>query len=209
MKEELLKLKDSASKIIEQKSKLKNKINLFNLKVEEKKEELGIDDFFNLESDSYNSACFLDIAFPEIQQIVSSIRKEHPKYGEKRIKELTIVELNKNMGNNHNLILLKDELDTIVDCYFLYENCGFFKIKELENSISELEGDAKEGLNSILGESKEVAKKAGSSVVNVVKPYGDIAKSQLNDVKNNTKKLINTGSKKLINVLKNIENKTK
>ena len=135
MKEELLKLKDSATKIIQEKRKLQSKIDLFNLKVDEKSEELGIDSFFNfitdekgerlditkllnLEPGAYTCACLLNDSFPEIQQIVTSIRKEHPKYGEKRIKELTIIELNKILITKDNIQYSNNNLNALVDYYF-------------------------------------------------------------------------------------------
>lgn len=209
MKEELKALKESAVQIIREKEDLKKQINFFNMKVAEKNELLGIEEIFNGKEDSYVAAGILNFLFPQIRDIVTSVKNEHPKYGEKRIKDITVAALNEIIVETDYLTSFKDQTDVIVDNYFLYANCGYFKLAEQELKIEGLEEGAKVSTDAILNQSKEAAIKAGASIANVVKPYGEVAKSQFEEAKVVAKSAINKGSKKLIKLLKNIEDKTK
>lgn len=208
MKEELKALKDSAVQIIKEKDSLKKQKNFFNMKVEEKVAELNMEEIFKEDGSSYEAAVMLNYLFPQIYNIVASIREQHPKYGEKRVKEITLIALNEIMTETDYLMSFSEYTDKIIDNYFLYEGCGFFKLKEQEEKIETLEDGAKVSTDTILNQSKEVAIKAGKSIKNIAKPYGDVAKSQFEDASKAAKTAINKGSKKLIKILKDIENKT-
>ncbi len=210
MKEELKSLKEVTIEIVKEKEDLRKQKNFFNMKVEEKKSELNIDEVFKAENkDSFEAAELLHSLFPQIHSIVSTVKEQHPKYGEKRVKEITSIALKEFMTLNDYCMDFIDKIDLLVDNYFLYESCGYFKLLAREEKINNLEESAKVSAGSILNESKEIAIKTGSSIVNTIKPYGEIAKSQMNDAKDNAKKLVNLGSKKLIKFLENIEEKTK
>ena len=209
MKEELVTLKDSAIKIVKAKESLKKQKMFFNMKVEEKKQELNIEEFYNSEEygiceDSFEAANMLNELFPQIRDIVAKMRKEHPKYGSKRIKELTLTAL------TYDEPLLEDsEAVIIIDNYFLYEECGFFKIKAQQEELDELGKEAKETTEAIIDQSKQTTIKIGNSISNIVKPYGEVAKEQFGDAKEEAKNLINKGSKKLRKILEKVEDKTK
>lgn len=202
MKEELISLKDSAIKIMEAREGFKKQKMFFNMKVEEQKNILGTEEVFNINNDSYEAAKILNEELSWLHLIVSELKEQHPKYGNKRIKQLVL----------QGIVSIPEEyeelIDRIVDDYMLYESCGFFKVNQLENEIIELEENAKTSTKVILGESKEAVRKAGNSVKNVVKPYGEIAKSQLQDAKVAAKGAVNKGSKQLIKLFQKIEKNT-
>lgn len=210
MKEELKDLKNIAVEIVKENDELKKQTNFFNMKVEEKKAELNIVEIFNEENeDSFEAAEMLNFLFPQIQKIVSSVRENHPKYGEKRVKEITVVALKEFMSLNEFMLDFYDQIDVIVDNYFLYENCGYFKLLERKANLNNLEEDARAKTNVVLKQTKETAINVGNKAMDVVKPYGEIAKSQFSEAKVATKDLINKGSKKLIKFLQDLEDKTK
>lgn len=210
MKEELKQLKDVAVQIVKENDEFRKQKNFFNMKVEEKKLELNMEELFNEENeDSFEAAEILNFLFPQIHTIVSSVRESHPKYGEKRVKEITVVALKEFMSLNEYMLSFYDQIDVVVDNYFLYESCGYFKLLERKESLSKLEESAKGTTDVVLNQSKEAAKKLGNGVANIVKPYGEVAKSQFNEAKVVGKDLINKGSKKLIKILEDLENKTK
>lgn len=203
MKEDLKNIKDSTVKVIEEKENFKKQKEFFNMKVQEQKLQSGIEELFKLD-DSYESAKMLNTNFPEIANIITSLKKEHPKYGEKRIKEMANIHLNYQLSAS----VFSDSLSIMIDNYFLYERCGFSKLLEQENNLTKLEESIKTSCDAILDESKDTAIKAGTAIVNIVKPYGKVAKGQLEDASKLAKNAVNSGSKKLIKVLKSIEEKT-
>lgn len=205
MKEELKALKDSAEQIVKACQSLQRKKAFFNMKVEEKKEETGIIELIEMDS-SYESAKVLNENFSSVHALVTQIRKEHPKYGNRRIKELVLKQIHESSFIPEDL---EDKIELAIDNYFLYESCGFFKLLEQEKEIEELGNEAMEATDVILDESKAAAIKAGKAVISVVKPYGEVAKSQLNDAGEATKKAINKGSQKLKKFFENVEEKTR
>lgn len=205
MKEELKTLKGSALQILKAKENLKKQQVFFNMKVEEKVNEINIEEVFNDNNNSYEAAKELNDCLPILHTTVSKLRNEYPKYGNKRIKGLALAELT---SEDDLLAQCKDETELLLDNYFLYDDCGFFKLREQELSIQALLDETKVTTNAIIDESKQAVVKVGTSVKNVVKPYGEVAKSQLNDAGVATKKAVNKGSKQLIKLFQKIEKKT-
>ena len=205
MKEELSTLKNSVQQIAKGCENFKKQRNFFNMKVEEKLLETGLEEVITAE-DSYESAKVLNENLSSIHMLVTYIKKEHPKYGNRRIKELVIKEI-------HEASFIPEELEgkieLAVDNYFIYESCGFFKLLNQEKELEELGTEAKIATDAILDESKAAAIKAGKAALNIVKPYGEVAKSQLSDAGDRAKKAVNKGSRQLIKFFENIEEKTK
>ena len=205
MKEELSTLKNSVQQIAKGCENFKKQRNFFNMKVEEKLLETGLEEVITAE-DSYESAKVLNENLSSIHMLVTYIKKEHPKYGNRRIKELVIKEI-------HEASFIPEELEgkieLAVDNYFIYESCGFFKLLNQEKELEELGTEAKIATDAILDESKAAAIKAGKAALNIVKPYGEVAKSQLSDAGEATKKIVNKGSQKLKIFFESIEEKTK
>lgn len=205
MKEELKALKDSAEQIANaRKSLLKQKL-FFNMKVEEQKEASNIEEIYNSNNNSYEAAKELNFMFPEIHKAFLIIKKDHPKYGNKRIKGL-ILKIYKEQ--NQDLVTNEVLFELLIDNYLMYESCGFFKLLEREKELEALQNEAKEATDAILDESKAAAIKTGKAALNIVKPYGEVAKSQLNDAGDAAKKAINKGSQKLKKFFESIEEKT-
>lgn len=199
MKEELKTLKNSTIKILKKKEETKNSRNEFNNMVEQKKNEYDIEELFNnddffVEGDSFDAAILLNTVFPQIHKIVLNNRKEYPNYEKKSLKMLTVMKLTFDESIQKEY---QDKINILVDNYFLYEECGFFDLKNKLEEIEKLEKDIKDSSITILGETKEATVKAIESV----KPYGKIVKEQ-------SKTAINKGSKTLIKVLEKVEKRT-
>lgn len=200
MKEELKTLKDSTMKIFKVKEEIKNGRNEFNNMVEFKKNEYGIEELFNnndffVEGDSYDAANLLNNVFPQIYKFVSKKRKECPNYENKALKMFTVIALTCDESVPKEY---KDNLDLLVDNYFLYEECGFFNLKNKTEEIEKLEKEIKESTSSILGETKQATIKA----VEAVKPYGQM-------VKEKGKTAIDKGRKTLIKILERADKNKK
>ena len=208
MKEELKTLNESVESVMLAKQLFSKHKMFFNMKVEEQKEKLNIQEVYYTNNDSYSAAIVLTYYYPEITGIVSAIREEHPKYGTKKIKELVVKELYARRNGSLHEDDANNIYPLIVDNYFLYDDCGFFKLQDYELAIKDLEKETKEASSAVLNESKKAVKKAGNTIVDIVKPYGEVAKSQLDDAGNVAKKAINKGSKKLVKFFENIEKKT-
>jgi len=206
MKEQLISLKDNAILIAKEQETFKKQKNFFNMKVEEQKIISNITEVANGNEDSYLAALYIHTEFPQISLTVNKLKEEHPKYGIKRIKELATNEL---MGILEIQEQDKACLKMIVENYLMYESCGFFKVKELDDKIKELEGNVKSSANDILNESKDKAIKFGNSVKQTMEPYAKIAKSQLTEASISAKETINKESKKLIKALEKLEKKTR
>lgn len=207
MKEELNTLKNSVQQIVKGCERFKKQREFFNMKVEEKLLETGTKEVIIAE-DSYDAAKTVCVDCNGLHKKITKIREEHPKYGNRRIKDLVIAEITSDHAEN----LYKSQtnfLEEIIDNYFLYESCGFFKLLKLENELETLGNEVTNATDAILDESKQAAKKVGSTFVNVVKPYGEVAKSQLNDAGVAAKKAVNKGSQKLKKFFEGIEEKTK
>ena len=207
MKEELNTLKDSMQQIAKAYQYFQKQREFFNMKVEEKLEETGTKEVI-LSEDSYDSAKVVCVECSQLNAKIKDIRNEHPKYGNKRIRELVIDEILPEHAEQLYSPSRKS-LEEIIDIYFLYESCGFFKLYKKELEIINLEKEVRNAADNILDESKDSVKKIGASFINIVKPYGEVAKSQLNDAGDLTKKAVNKGSRQLIKFFENIEEKTK
>jgi len=202
MKEELKALKESTLKIKELKEKfIKQKI-FFNMKVEEQKNILGIEEVFNSNNNSFEAAIALNEEVPELREIVSELKEEHPKYGDKRLKEMTL----KRLGH-----LTEEEEVTklIIDNYFLYENCGFSQLYELNNTLTALETETKDTTKALFDESKKAVIENGTTIINLVKPLSGVAMDKIHNVGQSAKNVVNQGSRKLIKILEKVEDKTK
>lgn len=205
MKEELNTLKNSVQQIAKGCESFKKQRNFFNMKVEEKLLETETKEVI-LAEDSYEAAKILNENFSSIHMLVTHIKKEHPKYGNRRIKDLVMKEIHEASFIPEDL---KDKIELAVDNYFIYESCGFFKLLKQERELEALGNEALDATETIFDESKAAAVKAGKAAIDIVKPYGEVAKSQLNDAGEATKKAINKGSQKLKKFFESLEEKTR
>lgn len=203
MKEELYSLKENATQVMEAKENFKKQRAFFNMKVEEKRAELNLEGKREIPCDYYDDAKVLNLVFPEAHETVTAIKEQHPKYGNRRIKELAIKEL-----QGQSLKLVPVDMDAFFDDYFLYESCGFFKLLEQEEAIEVLEGETIDSTRAVFEEVQGAAIKVGTSITNVVKPYGEVAKLQFEEASKAAKHAVNKGSKKLMRILTDIQKRT-
>ena len=204
MKEELNVLRETAIQTVKAREEFEKNREFFNMKVEEKIVELNMEvkrDFLDY-CDYYEDAKVLNIILPIVPELISKIREEHPKYGNKRIKELVIKQL------QEDSTIIPADMNEFFDYYFIYESCGFFKLLEQDLKLNNLKDETIESTKAIFNEAQDTVIKVGTSITGIVKPYGEVAKSQLGEAEKATKKVINKGSKKLMRLLKNIEEKT-
>lgn len=91
---------------------------------------MNLEEIYNKNNNSYEAAKLLNIFFPQIDGIILKIRTEHPKYGIKKIKELALNKLSKQLLTEN-----RQQLEIILDNYFLYENCGFNKLQQKKTKL--------------------------------------------------------------------------
>lgn len=137
MKEELKQLKNNVKDLASTTKTFAKKREFFNLKVEEAKEERPVVELFEDElKDSYSRACAFYEWSGELLNAIERVREEHPKYGESSIRNLVKKEL---LGKKENVSLEQREgFERLLDLYFLYDGCGFLKVKELEDKMNEM-----------------------------------------------------------------------
>lgn len=207
MQEKLKELKKLNEELINRKQLFKNMKSIFNYNVENEKkdiEELFIDE----ETDSYEAAKYFNKVYQNEIALTKAITREHPKYGKKRIKKEIIKLLFEYYQIDYQIDTRNSLYEQIADNYILYDSCGFYKVLEQENEMVHLEQLISNVKTELLDESKEAVSSIGSGAINILKPYGEVAKGQLNDAANTAKGLINKGSKKLVKFLQKIEDKT-
>lgn len=200
MKEELKLLKDNTTEVIKLQKEFNEQRKFFNMKVKETNEKLNIEEIFDYEEDSYDAAKTLIDLFPDLHNIITILRKQHPRFGNKKIANLILKE--------HNTLISSDVDKNTFDRYFLYEGCGFFKVLEIEQELQILKEQTFDIVRDVTSESKDKVTKVGKNILEVLKPYGEVAKGQFIEAKKKTKTAVNKGSKKLIKVLTDVENKT-
>lgn len=101
----------------------------------------------------------------------------------------------------------------IIKIYLLFDRCGYLEVYEVEKEINDLLSKITENTDTILKQSKEAVVNTGKRVIttvgNIAKPYGEVAKGQLGEAKEKAKVSINKGAKSLIKKLEKIVEETK
>jgi len=161
MKEQLKQLKNDVVEIPSMSKEFVKKREFFNMKVEEAKEERPVVELFEGDlKDSYSMAsAFYGLMLDEIS-IIERYREEHPKYGENSIRNLVKKEI---LGKDSTLED-REATERMLDLYFLYDGCGFLKVRELENKLNDK-------IASISDNAKGRVEEARDRVSNAVKNY--------------------------------------
>ena len=211
MREELIKLKKDIIDYLKQKEYLKKQRMFFNMKVEEKKQELEEQTVIKSYLDAYFEAKLFEMQHPDIFEYIDLIKDEYPNYESERIKKLLEKKIELQFKEELGEL---DELDielaeTIAKEYYLYDVCGYQKVKKIEEQLNEKEHQVSISASLILNQPKKDLKKVGTTAINIVNPYKEVAKKQINDAKNISKKTVHKSVKKLRKELKKIEDKTK
>lgn len=133
MREQLKQLKNDVIAMSNMSKQFAKKRKFFNLKVEEAKEERPVIELFEKDlSDSYSRACCFYDLVPIFIYLIERVREEHPKYTESSVRNLVKKEL---LGNNSTLEQ-SEGIERMLDLYFLYDGCGFLKVRDLEKNIN-------------------------------------------------------------------------
>lgn len=206
MKEGLLKLKKEIGQLDKVYKNFRKQKEFFEMKVAEKIGE-NKDEYVDVQT-SYEDICNFDFYFKFLSGIEQTVREEYPKYGDRRIKEMMslklIDELEMDEENEDDF----NFTSSMVSTYFLYKSCGYEKIRVLDLELARMHDNVKATTNDIINQPKEVLVKTGNALYGIIKPYGEVARSQLFGAAKITKGAINQGSKKLTKVLKKIEKMT-
>ena len=206
MKNELLEVKEIMMDYSEAKEEFCHQRLFFDFKVEEKikQDNLNIECYGN--QDFYDQACTYFDEYPfSVADVVEKIKKEHPKYQEKHLKELTLSTILSKYNNDEEYV---DFIVKSVDEYYLYVGCGFFAVKELEDGLGKYEEKIKETVGSIAGESKEFVQRIKETAAEKIKPYGEAAQEEFGDFIDLAKGAVHAGSKKLVKFFDKIAKKT-
>ena len=154
MKEQLKKLRNEVIDMSNMKKKFVKKRALFNLKVEEAKEERPVVELFEGDlKDSYSRACCFYIWMEPLITAIERVKKEHPTYAESSIRSLVMHEF---VEDNSNLLQIEG-MERVLDLYFLYDGCNFLKVRDIENTIKNKKDNISENTKSMIGEVKGVA----------------------------------------------------
>lgn len=137
MKEQLKQISADVKELANTANKFVKRREIFNFEVKEALEEMEIEEFFiEGTKDSYSRACALYALEGDLVQIVETLKMEHPKYGENRIKTLA------KKAYISGIVAPSEEfvayVDRILDLYFLYESYGFSKVRSLEIKRDEM-----------------------------------------------------------------------
>lgn len=168
MKEELNRLKTDVKELVNTSNKFIKRRGIFNFEVKEALEETGIKEFYEFEKmDSYSKASMLYIIDKKLISIIEKLKAEHPKYGESRIKAIA-----KNLYISDNRDVNEAYIDQVIDLYFLYENLGYSKVRELELKKDELSSklkiDTKEQVEYVKNNSGDIWEETKDKVSNTL-----------------------------------------
>ena len=211
MKEELkevkdlfLVYKDKRKELEEAKMNFCDGINVENLNVVVL--ELCDVDVYN----TYDLAVKFYGEYDYVWSLASELRKAHPRYQDAHFKSALA-----DMIIEHNKI---DEADyskavEVVDAYMLFEGNDFSNVHDLDVAVSELTekivANGNVVVDEAVGKVTDFGKKVGEGVVNVLKPYGEVAKGQYTEastaIKEKAKDVANKGVKSLKKVLDKID----
>ena len=188
MKEQLEKIKTTAKDVMEARNKFNKERIFFNLKVEEAKFEMQTEEFFGLEfADSYEAAnCFYDEC-ENIIEVIRKIKKKHPKYGNARVKKEALKNFPELCDNEEKEFYDVEVIGDLIDNYFLYEDCGYLKVKIRQTYVEYYESELSKSIEGLLEEPQKVVE----------------------TVKSTTKEVLRKGNKRLIKLHQDIEKKLK
>lgn len=207
MKNEFIELKNSVNDYIQEKEIFEYNRVSFNDGVDILKGKLGITEVINTGKDCYENAKVFEQYFPILKSIDNKIKEKYPNYNLIQRKEKVygifeeeVKELDSDYAYNYII--------NIIENYYLYDACFFGVVKQTEIDTQVFGQKVHEASNELLKQQKQAIQHAGKFAVNVVKPYSEVAKEQLLEVKGATKKMVNRGSKKLVKVFQNIADRT-
>ena len=208
MKQELKELKGLLNKLDEAKRDYSAKRDMFDFGVAfvpVKHEYLSLEEDIEFES-SYEYANIFYEKYGFVATYAEELKKEHPRFGEKRFKNTLIENIINNQGWDYENDY--EKASYIVDAHLVFDEFGYFEVKELENQMLDVVDKINANTDALTAQTFGAVKGAGKAFVNVLKPYGQVAKGQLEVAGQKAKTVVNNGAKRLIKVLENVANKT-
>lgn len=198
MKEQLSNLMDYTHEYIIKKQAFDENRKVFDCKVELETKREGTIEYYKTEDvDSYDAAKKFFNLYLHISSLITYIRKEHPKYGVKRIKSLVSQTLSETYIIDEEI---RANADQIVDNYMLYENCGFKELYQQDQKLGELKDNMEKMGVALFDESKQIVLEAGQSAISILKPYKEYSKDKLEETSRITKNFI-SGGKQLVKII--------
>lgn len=151
---------------------------------------------------SYEVACRLYQNYGCVKEYAQKIRREHPRYGEKRFRE-TLIEM---FGTTKEYENFANGVVSIVDAHIAFEKLGFNDVKELEAKQDEAARLLAINVNDVKTDKIDTAVASFNTAVDTAKTYGKVAKKQIGVIGNFAKKAISSGAKQLIKILDKPDN---
>lgn len=193
MKEELIKLRELTDSFSQAKKEYEEK------KAEFDEATKSIIVLFpeSYENASYEVACKVYENYGCVREYAQKIRREHPRYGEKRFRE-TLIEM---FGTTKGYENFSNGVESIVDAHLAFEKLGFNEVKALEEKQDEAARLLAANVNDVKTDKIDTAVASFNTAVDTAKAYGKVAKKQIGIFGNFAKKTISNGAKQLIKIL--------
>lgn len=208
MKQELKELRELTGKFVEARDNFEKKKELFDLGavfVPVNPVYFGLEEGTEVES-AYDLANMFYDKFGFVADCAAALKAEHPRYGEKRFKNTLIENVIANQEWDYEADY--DQANYLVDTHLAYEALGYFEVKGLEGEMVAVAEKINDNTSAVASQTVSAVKDAGKAVANVFRPYGEVAKGQLEVAGAKAKGVVNKGAKQLIKVLENLADKT-
>ena len=209
MKEEFLQLREAAVELGNGVKAMAEAREIFNTNA-----QLNgvLEEYFDESCRDYYDAAKNYVMFNEdLIQVYEELMVAHPKYGDKRRKATVVdqVLISRGVDYEENF----NDVDAAYDQYVAIRNCGYNEVRTIELQVEEASKKFNANGNAVVKEGKDAVVKAATSVAsgvaNVARPYGEVAKGQLQEAGGKAKGLFNKGVKTLIKTLQDVEERTK
>ena len=193
MKEELIELRELATAYSEVKKNLEEKKEIFNEAVKGTMVVLES----SVKTADYNSACEFLVEYYQLKIFAEHLKKEHPRYGEKRVRE-TLIDMVRTTEEYQNRISYAEQ---IVDAYLTFEKADFNTVQDLDAQSKEIVINLVNKADTVKSEKVDTILNEINGVIETAKPYGEIAKKQMRTFGGYAKKALSIGAKQLIKIL--------
>lgn len=151
---------------------------------------------------TYETVCEFYDEYKVLNSYYEQLKKEHPRYGEKRVAE-TLLAMFKETKDYQDRTLCAGQ---IVDAFLTFEKSGFKDVKELEENANKTGIALASKVSDVKTEKVDAAVKGVNEAIETIKPYGEVAKKQLTVFGGIAKTAISNGAKKLIKILEEDNN---
>lgn len=199
MKEELIELRDLTSAYSESKKKFEERKRVFN---EDTKETMVVL-HSTVKAADYETACEFFDEYTLLGEFYEKLKKEHPRYGEKRVRE-TLLEMFRNAESYQDRTLCAEQ---IVGAYITFDKCGFKEVKQLENETNAIGLKLAETVDTVKTGTVDNTIENVNKTIETMKPYAEQAKKHLEVFGGIAKNAVTTGAKRLIKILEDSNDK--